>query len=397
MHIGINASFLRKPGTGIGQVTLNFLRKVTELQNDHPDLSAHRFFVYVEEHPELAFELPENFQIRSFLPWWKRDDVPRKWLWERALAEKAREDGCDVFLSLYQSATVFKSDKPQTPNFKRFRHTMIVHDLIPFLFPEYANTVSRRLYVRAMAKGIRHADALVAMSECTKNDLVKVMHISPEAITVVYQDVHPRFRETVSEEQQNRVLEKYALKPGYLYHGGGLEIRKNGESVLRAYKQLVTDDQEGKHTPPLVISGTLFHPSNTLATDVEGLIEEMGLDGKVKTLGFVADEDLPALYRGALCFLFPSRYEGFGLPVLEALCQDVPVLTSALSSLPEVGGDAVLYVDPKSVTSVREGIKRLMTDPVLRERLVALGKMQREKFSWNAFIEKILKQAHIIF
>lgn len=379
MNIGINASFLRKPGTGIGQVTVNFLKQLVHYQSSFP--AGSEFFLYCEEVPHLDFILPENFHIRAFLPWWKRDDLPRKWLWERRLATEIHKDACEVFLSLYQSSTVFRTSEVS-------KHVMVVHDIIPRFFPEYRRNMRQSLYWKAVERGIRSADQIVAVSEYTKKDLVHELAFSEDKISVAYPDVAPRFHESLSDGALASVLEKYDIQPGYIYHGGGLEVRKNAERVLRAYKLLITEGQAA--LPQLVISGKIFHSSNKLATDVEGLVEELGLEDHVKLLGFVADEDVPALYRGALFFVYPSLYEGFGLPVLEALRMRVPVLTSDVASLPEIAADAVLYCDPKSVELIADGMRRLIADGALRETLVSTGERQVSRFDWGNFVKKIL-------
>jgi glycosyltransferase involved in cell wall biosynthesis len=398
MKIGINASFLRKPGTGIGQVTTNFLEKLVEFQN--PNIPARpaggkfqnlKFFLYCEEKPKLDFELPENFEIKNFLPhWWKRDDVPRKWLWEKQLAREAMKDGCDVFISLYQSSTIFNSSPV-------IKHIMVVHDIIPKLFPEYRGNSRQAFYWKRVERGIKAADHIVAISESTKNDLITKLGISEKKISVAYPDCAPRFHTIPSETTVSDTLKKYKLTKGYIYHGGGLEVRKNTETLLCAYAKLVQ-----KHTrslgyarddklPPIVISGKIFDKSNPLATNVEKLVEDFGLRGQVKLLGFVPDEDLPSLYWGALFFVYPSLYEGFGLPVLEALRMGVPVLTSDNSSLKEVGGEAALYVDPKNMEALASQMERLLTDEKLRENLISQNAKQAVKFNWEKFVEKVFE------
>lgn len=162
MRVGINASFVRKPDTGIGQVTLNFLRKVSE--------SSHvEFILYLEEDLPNGINVPKHFQTRVMPPFWKRDDLVRKWRWERCLVPKqAKRDGCDVFISLYQSATVMP---------KSIRHIMLVHDIIPKLFPQYLNNWRKRYYWKSVEHGIRHADKLYAVSSHTEKDLIRHWHL----------------------------------------------------------------------------------------------------------------------------------------------------------------------------------------------------------------------------
>jgi glycosyltransferase involved in cell wall biosynthesis len=379
MRIGINASFLRKPGTGIGQVTSYFLETLAASEPG----KAHTFFLYLEEDADIS-HLPGNFRKKVFLPFWKRDDLVRKMLWERGVAREAAKDGCDALLSLYQAGTI----APKT-----LRHTMIVHDIIPKLFPEYRGNRRQAFYWKTVERGIRAADHIVAISEHTKSDLLRELGIPEAKIAVAYPDVAPRFHNALSPEAAGTVLKKYDLEAGYIYHGGGLEVRKNAEALLRAYALLRDRAERGellRALPALLISGKIFPKTNKLATDVKGLIQELRLGKKVRLLGFVPDADMPALYKSALFFVYPSLYEGFGLPVLEALRLGVPVLASDTSSLPEVGGDAVLYVDPRSVGAMASQMERLITDDALRSALISRSQAQAVRFSWEDFVEKIM-------
>jgi glycosyltransferase involved in cell wall biosynthesis len=378
MKIGINASFLRKPGTGIGQVTTQFLRALAL----SPDMGKHEYVLYLEEDADISF-LPGNVLKRIYVPWWKRDDVPRKWLWERAIPRLAQEDGCDVFLSLYQSATVFHGCK----------HVMIVHDIIPKLFPEYLSKWSQRFYWKAVERSIMQADRIIAVSKSTQDDLISKLSVKADRITVSYPDVDDRFSARVTDETLQKVMGKFDLNRGYIYHGGGLEVRKNTENLLRAYA-LLREKEEGGDLgfplPPLVISGKLFPSSNRLATDVRRIVRELDLEARVRLLGFVPDEDIPSLYTGALFFAYPSMYEGFGLPLLEALRIGTPVLASSVSSVPEVCGTAALYCDPKSIESIARGMEQLLTDDSLRKELSMQGKAQASRFNWKHFTQMII-------
>lgn len=384
MRIGINASFLRKPGTGIGQVTVHFLRTLAQ-QKEQEGVSAEgtpiTYCVYTEE-PVQDFDLPSSFTARHFLPLWKRDDVLRKWLWERRLSREAQRDGCTHFLSLYQSTTIMPRD---------ISHTMVVHDLIPRLFPLYQWNWRKRWYWRAVEHAIARAATLVAVSQSTKNDLVEG-GADGAMITVAYPGVSPLFREALAPETENRIMAAYGLVPGYIYHGGGLEVRKNTEKLLRAYAvlQKKVPSESLPVLPPLVISGTIFAESNPLATPVRSLISELGLGEQVRLLDFVPEADLPALYKNALFFAYPSLYEGFGLPVLEALSMGTPVLLGDHSSLPEVAGDAALYIDPSDQASLVSGLERLLTDASLRQSLSSMARQEADRFTWSAFTQTVL-------
>ncbi len=380
MRIGINASFARKPNTGIGQVTINFLRKLIE--NHESRIANHEFILYLEE--DIDLKLPENFQKRIFLPFWKRDDLIRKIWWEkRLLPKKAKKDKCDVFLSLYQSPTILR---------KSIKHIMLVHDIIPKLFPEYINNSRKANYQRLIEKAIGKADRIISVSSRTEKDLVQYLGIDPAKISVSYVDVDPIYKREFLDKSVSKILDRHSLYRGYIYNGGGLEIRKNIEGLIRAYKALLDKNEIenfAEEVPNLVISGKLMPKLAPLVTDAEKLVKELNLTQKVKLLDFVPQEDLPALYKGSLFFIYPSFYEGFGLPVLEAMNQGVPTITSKNSSLPEVGGDAVLYCHPDDEKDLVMVMKNLIMNKNLRQALSERAKERSARFSWDGFINKI--------
>lgn len=382
MTIGIDASFLRKPGTGVGQVTEQVLRTLASM----PEAAMHQFVLYLEEYADISY-LPGNFTKRVFLPKWERDDIPRRYLWERMLAAKALEDRCDAFVSLSQSATVFPEVSGGSDG---VRHLMVVHDIVPTLFPAYRRKLTSRIHSGAVADAIGKAERILAVSNTTKRDLMLNLGIPAEKITVSYPDCSKRFREPIPENDSFRVMKKYGLNQGYLYHGGGLEVRKNTGRLLCAYAELLKQRPE---LPPLVISGRIHDRRNRLATDVTGIVRKLKIQDHVKLLGFVPEEDLPALYRCALLFAFPSLYEGFGIPVLEAFAEGVPVLAGRTAgAVPEVAGHAALLVETQDVASIRTGLERLIDDVSFRNSLIEQGKARLKSFSWVTFVRTMLSE-----
>jgi glycosyltransferase involved in cell wall biosynthesis len=387
MIIGIDASFLRKQNTGIGQVTTNFLKKLVEIEAEK--VKAHKaglngYVLYLEE--DVDFDLPENFRKNIFLPFWKRDDLIRKIWWEKfLLPNKVKNDGCEAFVSIYQSTTVLPAD---------VLHLMVVHDIIPKFFPNYLNNMRKKLYWRLVERAMRKVGHIIAMSHRTEKDIVQTYpDIGPSKITVVYQDVDELFKRAPSAEESARVLKKYGLTSGYIYNGGGLEVRKNTEGVMRAYKVLLENYASMMDIPKLVISGKMMPQLAPLVADVEKLVEALDLGDHVKILGFAEQEDLPALYANAAMFVFPSHYEGFGLPVLEAMNQGTPTITSKTSSLPEVGGDSVLYCKPDDIDDMAMVMRNVLKNEKLRQTLSEKGRERAKKFSWEYFVQKVL---HII-
>lgn len=391
MRIGINASFLRKQNTGIGQVTTNFLKKLMEFEiskYQFPGNKEIEFIFYLEGDTDL--ELPETtalsavkFQKKVFLPrWYKRDDLIRKIWWEKfSLPKMADEDGCDIFLSLYQSPTIM----PTT-----ISHIVLAHDIIPKLFPQYLNNNRKRIYQWLTDGSLKKADKIIAVSHRTEKDLIRHLGIEASKITVSYIDVDEIYKKELTEEEKSAVLKKYNLEAGYIYTGGGFDIRKNIESVLRAYKILFDKYGFDGKIPKLVVSGKLMPELAPLILDVEQLVQGLELKKQVVLLGYVPQEDMPALYRCAKLFVYPSLYEGFGLPVLEAMNQAVPVVTSKVSSLPEVGSDAVLYCNPESVDDLAMVIKNVLMNDHLQIALSLKGRERAKHFSWEKFAAKFL-------
>lgn len=381
MRIGINASFLRKPNTGIAQVTSNFLKELIR-----SDKGRDEFVLYLEEELPKGFRLPKNFSAQAFLPMlYKRDDLIRKIWWEkRLLPKKADHDGCDIFLSLYQCPTVMP---------KGIRHLMLVHDVIPKLFPEYLDNARKRKYQALLEKGIAAADRIAAVSKHTEKDIIRQLGIGADRISVDHIDVDEIYKKKPSKEAIAKTLRKYRLKPGYILAGGGMETRKNIDGLLRAYKSVI-DRNSREHfapeIPPLAIFGKLMPQLAPLATDAEKLVKELNLTRQVRLLGLVPQDRLPVLYSQALFFAYPSRYEGFGMPVLEAMSQGTAVMTSKVSSLPEVGSDGVIYCDPNDPKDMAMVMRNLIVNRELRESVARRGKERSKRFSWKAFTKRLL-------
>ena len=377
MKIGINASFIRKPNTGIAQVTIGFLKRL--IASNPKDID---FILYLEEDLPKGFKLPKNFQKRIFLPLWKRDDLIRKIWWEGHMLPKAvKKDGCDIFFSLYQCPTSIESA----------RHIMLVHDIVPKLYPAYLDNSRKKYYQKLTEVAIKGTDKILTVSKRTEKDLIQHLDIPADKISVSYIDVDEVYKKRPAGENIAKVLKKYKLKPGYILAGGGMEIRKNVESVIRAYK-FIKDKKFVPDLPPLIIYGRLL-PGNSLALDAEKLVRELNLTKQIKLLGTVPQKDMPAIFSESTMFVYPSHYEGFGMPPLEAMNLGVPTIISKKASLPEVGGDGVLYCQDDDIYDIALVMKNVMTNRDLRENLKVRAKMQTEKFSWDRFVEKFLNIA----
>jgi hypothetical protein len=375
MKIGINASFLRKPDSGIGQVSSGFISELIKSHNDKNE-----YFLYLEK--DIGFKLPKNFHKRIFLPAWKRDDLIRKIWWEKFLLPKyVKQDRCDMFISLYQCPTILP---------KNIRHKMLVHDLIPKIFPDYLDNSRKKFYFFLTQKAIRRADEIITISEWSKKDIQKYLKIPENQIKVAYQSVGAEFFGKANSTKDNQILEKYGIYGRYIFYIGGFDFRKNVPGLFEAFAKLLENYEISDLK--LVLGGEDKSRFSHLFSNVNEEIEKFGLGGKVNLIGFVKQKDLPALYRNGELYVLPSLYEGFGRMALEAMASGAPTAVSKTSSLPEVGGDAVLYFNPHDTDEMARVMGKILRSNKLRLRLSEKGKERAQKFSWQSFVKAFFEE-----
>ncbi|MHB1357182.1 MAG: glycosyltransferase family 4 protein [Anaerolineae bacterium] len=270
---------------------------------------------------------------------------------------------------------VYHSPDFVLPPVIRARKVLTVHDLSFIRYPECSSPALLQYLIRSVPPSVRRADYLLADSLSTKQDLVELLGIPEERVTVVYAGYDPRFNPYPQGNDQE-ILAKYGIGGPYILALGTLQPRKNFSMLIRAYNHLVHE-----HNIPhiLVIGGG----KGWLYDDIFATVKELGLEKRVLFPGFVADENLPALYRGAELFAFPSLYEGFGIPILEAMGCGTPVVTSTSSSLPEVAGDAALCIDPQDSTALADAMWQALSDNTLRQTLQQRGLGRVKQFTWE--------------
>ena len=275
---------------------------------------------------------------------------------------------------LVPSIDLFHATDHLLPRLSQVKTVFTLHDLIFRFYPEMHKPLNRWFLTLMMPRFLQAADAVVAVSGCTKRDAVQTYGLDEAKIRVIYEGVNSRFR-TRPRDVISAVRHQYGLPERYILSVGTIEPRKNLTSLLEAYRELTDGGSEFK----LVIVGK----KGWLYEGFFRKLRELGLKNEVIFPGFVPDEDLPAVYSAADLFVFPSLYEGFGLPVLEAMACGVPVITSNTSSLPEVTGEAALLVDPKSVEALTRAITDVLENKELRDELRVKGPRQAAKFTWE--------------
>lgn len=327
------------------------------------------FILYFRRKVDLKINFPENFVVVN-----KNIFTP---LWQLFVTFDLQRRGTDVILCpctyLLPVVNIITNN------------VIVVHDLTTFL-PETKKT--HKLMTRFKEKlllglALRNSKKVIAVSDSTKTDCIKYFGTEPEKIKVVYLAAHNHFKVIEDKEKINRVINRYNLLPGYILFVGTLEPRKNIEGLIRAYFKSQNDND---NFPPLLIVGN----RGWYFEGIFGLVKELNLAGKIIFAGYVKDEDLPFLYNGASFFVYPSFYEGFGLPVLEAMACGCSVITSNISSLSEVAGNCALLVDPNNIDGLSKAMSSLYNNHERREDLANKGLLHVKNFSWQRTSEIII-------
>ncbi len=350
--IGYDAKRAFCNGTGLG----NYSRGVIAGAVKSGEVEALLYTPYAKSrYEDLAKNLPHT-RVKMPQGWWKC--APSLWR-TLAKAQDVEKDGVQVYHGLSQELPL---GLPQ-----KVVKMVTVHDLIAWRYPQYFSPFDRAIYRKKMRHACRVADVVVAISEQTKQDLVELMDVPDEKIKVVYQTCDEMFWKVDNTSLNIEAAhKKYHLPDKYIICVGTIEERKNQLCTIRALHRLPEEIE-------LVIVG---RPRGEYGQSV---MKEA--NGRIHIVTNADFADFPALYGGALASVYISRFEGFGIPVLESMCCDTPVVTSGVSSMPEAGGDAALYANPDDDAAVAEHLLRLATDEGFQEERIAKGRIQKMRFS----------------
>ncbi|MCO6452405.1 MAG: glycosyltransferase family 4 protein [Caldilineales bacterium] len=373
-HLLINGWFWGQPATGSGQYLHGLLHHLpAALPGWRTTLLIPRLSENVRNIPPPGVELAE-----ADLPAYARGARLIKLAWEqRVFPSECRRLQADVAFVPYWGSPLL----PPCPTL------VTIHDLIPMLLDNYAAKPTARAYTWLVAQSARRAAAVLTVSHSAQEDIVRHLRIPPERVYVTYEAPGTPHAPVTDAAELQRVRSAYNLPESYLLYLGGFDPRKNVPLLLQAYGRAL---RERPGIPLLLIAGRLPDPNDDWFDDPRSLIAELGIEGHVRTLGFVLDADKPALYTLASLFLFPSRYEGFGLPPLEALSCGTPALVSDGSSLPEVVGDTLAPVPVDDETAFADAILRSLDRPTDHAVLLA----QAARFTWTdtaAIIARIIQ------
>ncbi len=353
MKIGYEAKRIYHNASGLGNYGRNLIRSLATF---YPENKYHLYnpkagkvpfgeFLpsVVEENPSIANPLYANI--------WR----------QRLMSGRVKKDGIEIFHGLAQ-------ELPLGLGKQGVKSVLTVHDLIFMRYPQLYNYIDRKIYIRKLKSACRRADEIVAISEQTKNDLVEFMHIPRERIKVIYQGVNPIYWKEFEDEEPQDVRDRYGLPKKFALFVGTLEIRKGVDKLLEAQLELDI---------PIVYVGR----KTKFWEQMSGLKKYDGIRHLIFTPEVKEDELLAKLYRVANVFIYPSIFEGFGIPVLEALVSKTPVITSNNSSLPEVAGPSSILVNPEDQQEITAALKKVWDDEDLRKTMAETGYEFAQNFS----------------
>lgn len=350
MKIGFDAKRLYNNFTGLGNYSRTL---VNDLHTNFPEDDIYLYSPKVRHSPETDFflqkpELHTHLHPRFGGAYWRTFSIKKD----------LKRHGIGLYHGLSHEIPVGIQHTP-------IKSVVTIHDIIYKTYPDMFTAVDRLIYDRKFRYSCKYADKIIAISECTKNDIIRYFGTPADKIEVIYQAINPVFYRMQDQGKARQTVASFRIPDDYLLYVGSINSRKNLLSVVKAYTLLPDDLQI-----PLVIIGK----GGQYKDEVLKYAASHGLMPKLILIDNLHDsETLQAFYQCAKLFIFPSVYEGFGLPVTEALLSKTPVITSNVSSLPEAGGSAPVYVEPYDVEAIAEGIRHILCDTEACTRMTEEG------------------------
>ena len=374
MHVGINAQLLsfsqNYRNGGISRHIRSLLTALAKWPGQH------EYTVFVNGEDVIECLGARHPQITYISAPWSEARPESRIVWEQfALPSLIRQRHINV---LHSPANVLPELLP-----RECAGVVTLHDLAFLRFPKVL-TSTKRLYHRTFTiRSLRRAMMIISVSESTKQDAMELVGIPAERLQTVYASIDERFSSMVTEEEINTFRQKDGLMQGFLLYLGTLEPRKNIATLIEAYAHL---RRTYARAEKLVLAGG----KGWLYEKIYEKIEQLGLKGEVVFPGFVADSEQKLWYCAASAFVYPSLYEGFGLPVVEALACGTPVVTSNVSSLPEAASGIALCVEPHNVEAMAEAQYKALTDQAFRQRCRDMARVVAQRFSAQTMVEKTI-------
>jgi glycosyltransferase involved in cell wall biosynthesis len=364
MKIAIEARPIKwSYGTGIGNYTYCLIEKLNEI-----DQTNNYTFLWPDQHPESFIPMQRPY-TSYFLP---KDDRRE----ELEIPVWLQQEEADLYHLPQNGFRI-----PQNTTSKL---VVTIHDLIPYILPEMVRPSFLKRFILEMPEIIERSDHIITVSHAAKLDIIKLFKVAPAKISVVPSAPAASYRRLPPVTVAEQLHQKYRLRRPFILYVGGLNPRKNIAELIYAYSKISRELPDGQL---LVIPGSEGHHLQQLHT----LVNALDLEANVVFPGFVASVDLPLLYNGADLFVYPSLYEGFGLPPIEAMACGTPVIVANTSSLPEVVGEAALLVNPHDTLQLAETMWQVLNDPALAANLTNQGLEHCKKYTWEANATQILQ------
>ncbi|MCP4588746.1 glycosyltransferase family 1 protein [Pseudoalteromonas sp.] len=391
MQIVTNVAPLLSPLTGIGHYTEQLLRCLLQAPqiDDLCGVSPLAFYSQAQLEKLLSQSIEDGRESnaspsekKAVLPWRK---VAKRVPYARHVKRLIQSH------TAKRQASRFKDHIYWEPNYSLLPlgnpSITTVHDLSHIHYPQYHPAERVRLLEHSLAESIEHSARVIAVSEYTKQDISHYFGINASKIDVVSPAVSDSFRSVYSESDLQLVRKLHGLPERFILSVATIEPRKNIQGLLQAYSQL---PPELRTHVPLVLVGL----KGWLTEEVEKLLRPMVESGQVIRLGYVDQEHLPMIYQAATCLAYVSFFEGYGMPIAEAMAAGVPVLTSSRSSMPEVAAGSALLVNPEDIDAISQGLRQIVEDSELCHRMSEQGKVASSMYTWQASTEKLIAAFH---
>lgn len=369
MIIGYDAKRIVCNRTGLGSYARTLINDLSEVIT--PDIKLN---LYAPDKGDSALrsQVRESAGVRFVYPRRSLSGLQKAWWRMHSMVDDLCADGVKLYHGL-------SGELPIGIKKAGIKTVVTIHDIIFMRHPEWYNWPDTKIYAWKFRKTCAEADRIIAISECTKRDIMLYGGVTPEKIDVIYQSCGSRYKMREGEKKMHEVHTGYMLPERYIVNVGTIEERKNVLLAVKALRMLPED-----------ISLVIVGKTTSYTEKVKAYIRENALESRVKILHNVPNEDLPAIYQMAEACVYPSRYEGFGVPVIEAIQSGLPVVACTGSCLEEAGGNGTIYVDPDDVYAMAEAIKQVVKGAPGREERIASSRQYITRFEGNNVAQQVM-------
>jgi len=361
-HVAFNGWFWDQPNTGSGQYLRRLVHNLCRLA---PELA---LTLVLPPHITAPEDLPPN--VQPIFTRGRGGNLGKVWFEQRTFPQSVRQSGAEIAHVPYWG--------PPLTSTARLVTTIL--DVIPLALPEYSSGFKARLYTSLVTAAARGSAHTITISDAAKDDIIRLLDLPPDSITTTHLAADEAYHPRLGAERDEAVRAKYNLPDQFVLAIGGFDLRKQFNQLLLAYTYV--GQAEGDNIP-LVIAGREPAWGTPMFPDMRRYAAELKITDYIRWIGYIDEADKPALYRLADVFVFPSMYEGFGLPVLEAMASGTPVVANNVSSIPEVAGDGAYLVENGNARAMAGAIIALLLQQPFRESLINQGLARATNFSWR--------------